>query len=141
MISSKHAKQILGALAGCALCFSSTAAGATTAVRAQSINPWVALSAFSTPASASAVCAAGAAAVSAAQMPAEGCVLPAVDQAPPPPVPAAPAVTPAAVPVVRDGGIGLLPILLGLAAIAGIAALVLSGDDDDDDDEEVPISP
>jgi len=138
MISSRHSRQILGALLGCALCFSSTTAAAATAVSPPSISPWVALSALSTQSSASAVCVAGAAAVSAAQAPAAGCVLPVVDQ--PPPVPVAPAVTPAVVPVVEDGGgIGLLPILLGLAAVAGIAALILSNDDDDD--EDVPMSP
>jgi hypothetical protein len=37
-------------------------------------------------------------------------------------------------------GIGTLPLLLGLAAIIGVAALVLSGDDDNDGDV-TPVSP
>jgi hypothetical protein len=140
MLSSKPSRQIVGALLGCALCFSSTAAGAATTASIPSINPWVALSAFGTPASASAVCVAGAATISAAQAPAAGCVLPVVDL--PPPAPIAPAPTPAFVPAAERGGIGILPILAGLAVIAGIAALLLlNGDDDDNDDNEVPVSP
>lgn len=138
MLSSRPSRRILAALLSCALCFSSTAAGAATAIPTPAISPWVALSALSTPASATAVCAAGAAAVSAAQAPAPGCVLPVVDQ--PPPVPAAPIVAPVGEPAVEGRGIGLLPILAGLAVIAGVAALILSGGDDDDDDVE-PISP
>lgn len=139
MLSSRPSRQITGALLGCALCFSSTAAGAATAVSTPRINAWVALSALSTPASASAACVAGAAAVTAAQAPAQGCVLPVVDQ--PPPVAAAPAAPPVAVPVTEDGGgIGLLPLLAGLALVAGLAAVLLIDGDDDDDDAE-PISP
>ena len=138
MLSSRPSRQIVGALLGCAICFSSTAAGAATTQTMRPINPWVALSAFATPASASAVCAAGAASVAAVQSPAAGCVLPVVDL--PPPVPAAPLATPTVVPVGESRGIGMLPILAGLAAIAGITALLLIDGDDDDDDEE-PISP
>ncbi len=139
MLSSKPSRRLVGALLGCALCFSSTAAGATTTVPAPSISPWVALSALSTPASASAVCAAGAAAVTAAQAAAPGCVLPVVDPAPVPPPPA-PVVTPVITPDVDGGGIGLLPILAGLAVVAGLAALLLIDKDDDDDDDEA-VSP
>lgn len=138
MLSSKPSRRIVGALLGCALCFSSTAAGATTTVSAPSISPWVALSALTTPASASAACAAGAAAVTAAQAPAAGCVLPVVD--PPAPAPPAPVVTPVITSDVDGGGIGLLPILAGLAVVAGLAALLLIDNDDDDDDDEA-VSP
>lgn len=74
--------------------------------------------AVATPASAAA-CQAGAA----------GCVLPVGAPAPVADVP----------PAIIDeggGGIGLLPILIGLAALAGLLWLLL-----DDDDEEEPISP
>jgi hypothetical protein len=130
-MSSKPSKKFVGALLGCALCFSSTAAGAATTAPIPSVSPLVVLSAFGTQASANAVCAAGAAA--AAQAPATRCVLPVVDPAP---VPAAAATTP----VYADGGgIGLVPILVGLAVVAGIAALLLiDGDDDDDDDQLSP---
>jgi len=45
--------------------------------------------------------------------------------------------------VAAGGGIGVLPLLLGLAALAGVAALLLGrgGDDDDDDIVARPISP
>lgn len=143
---SKPARQIVGALLGGALCFSSTAAAAATTTSMPSMSPLVALSAFGTQASASAVCAAGAAtvgaagaaAVSAAQAPAAGCVLPVVDLPPPPP-PVAPVVTPAYLPAAEGGGIGLVPILIGAAVLAGLAAwLLLDGDDDDDDDQVSP---
>jgi hypothetical protein len=41
---------------------------------------------------------------------------------------------------VDERSFGLLPLLLGLAAIAGLAALVLS-DDDSDGNIELPLSP
>ena len=136
MLSSRPSTQIVGALLACALCFSSTAAGAATAVSPPAISQWVALSALSTPASATAVCAAGAAAVSAAQAPAAGCVLPVVDQ--PPPVPVASGATPVIMPAAEGGGINWLPLLGGLALIAAFAALVLSNGDNDEDE---PVSP
>lgn len=93
-----------------------------------------------------AACAAGAASaaaagsVSAAQavQAQPGCVLPVVD-APARPVATAPPPV-YAEPVAARGGIGTLPLVLGLAAIAGALALLLL-DDDDDDGLEVPISP
>lgn len=136
MLCPRPSKQIVGALVAGALCFSSTTAAAAT-LPASSISPWVALSSLSTPASAAAVCTAGAAAVTAAQAPSAGCVLPVVDQ----PVPPPPVATPAAVPVAEHHGIGTLPILLGLAAIAGVVAWLLLHDDDDHDNGNEPISP
>ena len=132
MLSSKPMRQFVGALLGCALCLSSTAAGATTTASIPSVSPLVVLSAFGTQGSASAVCAAGAAA---AQAPAAGCVLPAVDPAP---VAAAPAPTPVYAPVADGRGIGLFPILAGLAVVAGLAALLLIDGDDDDEDQVSP---
>jgi len=59
-----------------------------------------------------------------------GCVLP-IGQAPPPVTQPPPA------PIVdEDGGIGWLPILIGLAALAALLFLLLDGDG-----EEAPISP
>lgn len=135
MLSSSPSRQFVGALLACALCFSSTAAGAATTVSIPSVSPLVALSAFGTQASASAVCAAGAATVSAAQAPAAGCVLPVVDTPPPPPPPAA-VVTPVYGPATDGAGIGLFPILIGAAVLAGLAAWLLLKDDDDDDDDD-----
>lgn len=64
----------------------------------------------------------------------QGCVLPVTD-APPPPV----VTDPGPAFVEEGGGIGLLPILLGLAAVALAAYLLI--DDDDEEEEELPISP
>jgi len=60
----------------------------------------------------------------------QGCVLPITD-APPPPVETAF--------VEERGGIGLLPILIGLGVLA--AALYFLVLDDDDDEEDLPASP
>ena len=106
---------------------------ASAAVKTQTAaySPWAALSAFAAPASSQALCGAAAASAastvaSSAAQPASGCVFPQVD---------APVVAPApeAAPVVAVAGtpaIGILPLLLGLAAIGGAAALLLGGDDD-----------
>jgi len=126
-------------LVAMALLGSSTAHAAAPA----RIDPLVALSVFGTSESRAAVCAAGAAAAaaaSAAQGAGPGCVLPVVDAPPPPPVSeAAPPPPLAAAPAVA-GGIGALPLLAGLAAIVGFAALVLSSDDEDGE-IILPISP
>ncbi len=109
----------------------------------RTIDPLVALSVFGTAESQAAVCAAGSAAAAAgaavaAQGAQPGCVLPVVD-APPPPVVSQPTYIEPAV-VTRRDGIGILPLLLGLAALAA-AAILLLGDDDDDDEIRIPISP
>lgn len=126
----------------CALCLSSTAAVAASQPAPQSINPLATIGIFGSPAAASALCgnstAVAAAGAAAAQAPAPGCVLPVVDAAPLPP-PAEPVAVPPPLPPAAGGGIGLLPILLGVAGIIGLALLIASQNDDDDDDD-VPVS-
>jgi hypothetical protein len=113
----------------------------------RAVDPLVALSVFGTAESRAAVCAAGSqaaaaagAAVAAQAAPAPGCVLPVTDAPPPAPVTAAPPPAPVVEPVATGGGIGILPLLLGLAAIAAAAALLLKGDNGNDQ-ITVPISP
>lgn len=130
------------------------AAGAATLMFAQAayaapaqqrVDPLISLSVFGSAQSRAAVCAAGAnaaaaagaAAATAAQAPATGCVLPVVVTPTPVVTEPAPVLTPA---VATGGGIGVLPLLLGLAALVGIAA-VLFGSDDDGDGNLAPISP
>lgn len=133
-------RKYTAAFAAVSLLASSAAAAAP-----RSIDPLVALSVFGTSESRAAVCAAGAAQAAAAAGAAvaqaaagPGCVLPVVDA----PVVAAPAppaevaVAPAAV----GGGVGALPLLLGLAAIVAIAAVVLKHSDKSGQ-INLPISP
>jgi hypothetical protein len=141
-VSKKIFKTVTGATLGLALCFSSTVASAATVPAApMSISPFVALSAYGTMQSRSAVCAtavgaAGAAAAVEGQ-PAAGCVLPVLDPVAPVVVDTAPPVSLA--PVAASGfGFGVGAILAGLIALAGIAAVVLSSKDDDG---RLPISP
>lgn len=124
-------------------------AGSAASAAPRSIDPLVALSVFGTSESRAAVCAAGAAQAAAAAGAAmaqaagaqPGCVLPVVDAAPPPVVteplpPPAAAVAPAAV----GGGVNALPLLLGLAAIAAVAAVILAKSDKNGE-INLPISP
>ena len=120
----------------------SSAASATP----RTVDPLVALSIFGTSESRAAVCAAGSqaaaaagAAVAQAAGAQPGCVLPVVD-APPPPVVTETPPPPVVEAPVAAGGINALPLLLGLAAIAAIAAVVLKHDDDDGE-IDLPISP
>ena len=135
MLHNRPVKKLAGAVIGLALCISSTAAGAAVAPTS-SISPLVALSVFGTQESSSTVCAAalqGATTIAAAaQAPGAGCVLPVVDAPVPVAQPAPP--PPPYYAAVEQPNFGLLPVLLGLAAIAGIAALVLSNDGDGDID-------
>ena len=121
--------------AGAAALLSGQAVAATSVPR---LDPLVSLSVFGTAQSRAAVCAsslaAGAAAV-AAQAPAPGCLLPVT--APPPPPPVTQVLPPPPPPPAT--GLGIWPLLLGLAALVGVAALLLAGDDGDGDLE--PISP
>lgn len=110
--------------AAVALCAGPSFASASSAAAVPSqISPMVALSIFGSQASAAALCgsAATTAASSAAvtQAPVGGCVLPVVDA---PPLPVAEAAPLPPVP----SGIGITPVLLGLAGIAILAALIAS---------------
>ena len=127
-------------------------AGSAASAAPRTVDPLVALSVFGTSESRAAVCAAGAqaAAAAGAAMAAQaatgqaGCVLPVMDAAPPPVVTeAAPPPPPAAVgPMAMAGGssIGALPLLVGVAAIVGLAAIVLKHSDSDGE-INLPISP
>jgi len=150
-VSKKILKIVSGTVLGGALCLSSTvamaakapiAAPVASAFAPMSISPFVALSAYGTMQSRSAVCATavGAAGVAAAAegQAAPGCVLPVADPVAPVAAEAAPLGVPAAVvPVAAGFGLGLGALLAGLVAVAGIAAVVLSGNDDG----RLPISP
>lgn len=132
---SSHIRAFMLA-AGAAALLSGQAVAATSAPR---LDPLVSLSVLGTAQSRAAVCAsslaAGAAAV-AAQAPATGCVLP-VTAPPPAPPPVTETIPPPPPPA--GGGIGVWPLLLGLAAIVGVAALILSSDGGGGDLE--PVSP
>ncbi len=124
------------AFAAFAMLISSTAHAAPSAFG--TVDPLVSLSVFGTSSSRAAVCAAGASAAATAGAaaavqapPGAGCVLPVLDAAP---VAQAPVV--GVEPVRR--GLGIVPILLGAAALAGLAYLLLDDDDDDDDDSISP---
>ena len=112
---------MVGAIVAGSMLFSSTGAIASTApAPATQASPWAVLSVMSGGASAAAVCGAAAAAAAAAQTPG-GCVLPQMDvvpvaEAPPQPIPVPP-VEPA------GAGLGISPLLLGLAALAAGVAL------------------
>ena len=137
-----------GVLVGAALCFSSTVSAVAAVPIAQapsapmSISPFVALSAYGTMQSRDAVCAAavGAAGVAAAaegQAPTPACVLPVLDPVPPVAVETAPVAPPYVAPA-AGFGLGIGALLAGLALVAGLAAVLLSGNGDDD---RLPISP
>lgn len=108
------------------------------------IDPLVSLAVLGGAQSHSAVCggsAATTAAAAAAQAAPPGCVLPVT--APPPPPPIAEPAPPPPPPVVETAApksIGTLPILLGLAALIGIAALIISNNDNNNGDV-TPVSP
>ena len=118
--SSKKAAGILSAMA---LCLSSTGAIAAATPHQSSLSPFVALSALGSDVSVAALCGAstvaGASAVT--QGAAQGCVLPAVDQAPPVMVETAPPPPVMMEPGAAYGGAGVSPLLL---ALVGIAAAV-----------------
>jgi len=120
-MGNSSSKRLVGFLVAGSMVFCST--GALAASPSQPVtqaDPWAVLSVMSGGASAAAACGAAAVAAAAAQ-PAAGCVLPQVDvaapAAPPPPTP-----IPAA-PVEETGGLGISPLLIGLAAIAAGVAL------------------
>ena len=121
-------------VAGSLMVSSTGAVAATASAPITQPNPWAALAAMSGGAPAASLC--GAAAVAAAvQAPPAGCVLPALDGAPPvatsgPPQPIpVPPVEPA------GAGLGIDPLWLGLGAVlAGLALYFLVLNDNDDGD-------
>jgi hypothetical protein len=122
MAGLRH-RNLIGVFIAGSMIFSSTGAIAAAAPPVSQPDPWAVLSAMSGGASAAAVCGAAAAAAAAAVQPAAGCVLPQVDavpaaQTPPQPVPVPP-VEPA------SSGLGISPLLIGLAAVAAGVALYL----------------
>ncbi len=109
------------ALAG-SLLFSSTGAVAATAGKsAIQVNPWAALTAMSGAAPAAALCGAAAVAVT-VQAPGAGCVLPAVDAAPPVAVNAPPSPIPVP-PVEAASSFAFSPLILALGAVAAGALI------------------
>src|SRR5438045_9605405 len=113
-MASSRFRGVVGFLVAGSMVFCSTAAAAS-APAPQQVAPWAALTALTGGAPAAALC--GSAAV-VAQAPATGCVLPAVDvappvaqTAPPPPIPVPPVEAP-------SEGFGVSPLLLALAAVA-----------------------
>jgi hypothetical protein len=120
MMACSRFKGLVGVIIGATLMFSSTGAvAATSTVPVRQINPWAALAVMSGSAPAAVLC--GSAAIAAAtQTPGTGCVLPVLDT-PPPVVEAGPPPSPVPVPPVEaaGGGLGVDPLLLALAAIAG----------------------
>lgn len=129
-------KKFAGALTALTLCTGSTGAIAASAPQQTAISPFVALSALGSGVSAAALCgssavaAAGAAAVAQGAPP--GCVLPAVDQAPPPVMVETMPPPVGVEPVAPVGGAAVSPLLLALAGIAaavGLYYLVFRGND------------
>lgn len=135
---------------GCALAAGAAALLSTQAVYAApvatgfaSVDPLVSLSILGGAQSSAAVCGAAAgvtagaaAAADAAQGPA-GCVLPVMASPTPPPIPGQ-----AIAPLAPAGtGIGALPLLLGLAAILGLAALLAASSGNNGHGDLTPVSP
>jgi hypothetical protein len=127
---------------GAAAFLSSQAAYAAPVARP--VDPLVSLAILGGAQAHSAVCAgataATAAAAAAAQAAAPGCILP-ITGAPPPPAAVAPPPPPP--PVVEAGApksIGVLPILIGLAALAAVVALIISNNDNNNGNV-TPVSP
>lgn len=118
---------------------------ATAAPTPRAADPLVVVSVFGTADSRAAICAAGASAAAAAgtavaagQAPGNaGCVLPVVDTPPPVAETAPPGIAPTAP---AATGVGALPLLLGLAAIVGIAAVLLASSEENGE-IDLPISP
>lgn len=112
----------VGVILAGSLIFGSTGAAAASSSSAARVNPWASLAALSGGASAYALCGAASAVASAAQAPGAGCVLPAVDPAPP--VTSGPVPQPIPVtPVEASGGFVLNPLILALGALAAGALI------------------
>ena len=126
--------------AAVALCAGPSFASTSNAFAGQQqISPMVALSIFGSQASATALCGAAATttayAAATAQAPVGGCVLPVVDAPPPIPVAEAAPISP-----VPSPGVGITPILLGLAGIAILAALIASQNGGNDNNPPVSVN-
>ena len=126
---------------------SAAPAGSPRAVAPGMVDPLAVVSVFGTASSRAAICAAGASATAAAttataaaaQAPgATGCVLPVVD-APPQSVAETPPAAVAPIPP-PSTGMGAFPLLAGLAAVVGLAAIVLLHDSSSGE-IDLPISP
>jgi hypothetical protein len=130
----------LTAMAAVLAMVSAAPAQAAAQAQAQLVSPWAALSAVASPSSSAALCASSssASASSTSQDTAPGCVLPLLDA--PAAAPVATGAVPTAAPL-AGAGFNVVPLLLGLAALAGLAALVLGGNSDDDVIVGRPISP
>jgi len=119
-------RSFVGAFLAGSLMFGSTAAVAAAPVAVPHASPWAILSAMSEGAPAAALC--GAAAAAAASQTPSGCVLPALDAAPPVPQAAPP--PPAPVPPISAPsagfGLGISPLLLGLLAVAAGIGIYLA---------------
>lgn len=119
---------------------SAPASAAARAAAAPQYSPWASLSAFASQSSSAALCGAAVASVAAAQGAAPGCVLPQVDAPVAPPVEQAP--VGGVVAPVASSGFNIIPLLIGLGVIAGLAALVLANKDNDSNNgNNPPISP
>jgi len=120
-MTSLRFKPVVALVVAGSMFVSSTAAVAATAHASapQQVDPWAALSILSAGAPAAALC--GAAAATAAQAGA-GCVLPAVDAAPPPAVvetgPPPPTPVPPVEPASEGLGLGISPLYLALGVLA-----------------------
>ena len=121
------------AAAAAALITSQAAYAGPVATRAAGIDPLVALSALATVQSSAALCGAGTAATAgaaaAAQAAAPGCILPVTGA--PVPAPVVEGVPPPPPPVVgvaaAPKAFGVLPLVIGLAAIVALAAALAAG--------------
>jgi hypothetical protein len=126
MMAGLRYGKLVGVVIATSMFVSSTGAvAATSPAPSAQISPWAALAALSGGAPSAVLCGGAAAAAAAAQTAAPGCVLPAVDNpapvteaAPPQPIPVPP-VEPAG----GGLGLGMSPLLLGLAAVAAGVAL------------------
>jgi hypothetical protein len=104
----------------------STAAAAVAPAQPVVYSPWVALSAFASPSSSAALCGtdrAGSEAGKASQERERGCILPPIEGA------GGTASIGATGPIATAAGLGTFPLLVGLAALAGFAALALGSGD------------
>jgi len=125
----KRSAYLLVPMVSAGLLWSQAASAATPILQAQ-VDPLVALSALSTAGSAGAVCAGATGAAAAAGQAAVagapgGCVLPVPEAAAPPPAPEAGPLPPP--PSLAAAGFNVLPLLLGLAAVAAVIAVVALG--------------